>query len=101
MEQPADHDDEQLRYAVGVRELRANLSRFLAEVKEGKAVVVLEHGHPIGILKPWPHHDPLEELIRQGKARRPASYARHRRPDPEVEFRGTDEEFDSLQHGGR
>ena len=42
--------------------------------------------------------DPLEELIRQGRARRPASWAR-RRHDPEVEFPGTDEEFDGLLSG--
>ncbi|HKF75300.1 MAG TPA: type II toxin-antitoxin system prevent-host-death family antitoxin [Candidatus Dormibacteraeota bacterium] len=98
MEQPADRDEGLLRYAVGVRELRNNLSRFLAEVKEGKSVVVLDHGHPIGIIKPWPHHDPLEELIRQGRARRPATYTR-RRHEPDVEFPGTDEEFDELVRG--
>ena len=45
MEQPADNNDDFLRYAVGVRELRYNLSPFLAEVKEGKSVVVLDGSH--------------------------------------------------------
>jgi prevent-host-death family protein len=100
MEQAADDDRALVRYAVGVRELRDNLSRFLAEVKDGKSVVVLDHGHPIGVLKPWPHRDPLEELVRQGRARRPETYTR-RRHDPGVEFKGTDAEFDDLTNGSR
>lgn len=54
MEQPADNKDDLLRYAMGVRELRNNLTRFLAEVKEGKLVVVLDHGHPSGSADPGP-----------------------------------------------
>jgi antitoxin (DNA-binding transcriptional repressor) of toxin-antitoxin stability system len=95
VEKPADTDQDLLRHAVDVRELQDHLSRFLTEVKEGKSVVVLEHGHPIGILGPWPHHDPLEDLIRQGRARRSETYTR-RRHDPGVEFRGTDREFEDL-----
>lgn len=100
MEQPLDNGDDLLRYAVGVRELRDNLSKFLAEVREGKSVVVLDHGHPIGVIRPWPHRDPLEELIKQGQARRPATYTR-RRNEPDIEFRGTDQEFDDLVRGSR
>ena len=96
MEQPADSDEDLLRYAVGVRELRNNLSRYLAEVRAGKAVVVLDHGHPIGVIKPWARPDDrLEQLIRQGRARRPQSYSR-RRHEANVEFKGTDEEFERL-----
>src|SRR3981081_4177020 len=96
MEHTADTDQgDVLRYAVGAREFRDNLSRFLAEVKDGKSVVVLDHGHPIGILKPWPP-GPLDELVRQGRARRPESYGR-RRHAPDVGFSGTDEEFEALR----
>lgn len=94
MEQPKE-DDTTLRYAVGVRELRDHLSQFLAEVRAGKSVVVLDHGHPIAVVKPWPHRDPLEELIRQGRVRRPETYAR-RRHEPNVEFPGTDQDLDKL-----
>jgi prevent-host-death family protein len=95
VEQPADADQDLLRYAVGVRELRDNLSRFLAEVRAGKSVVVLDHGHPIGVIKPWPA-GPLDEMIRAGQARRPANYTR-RRHESDVGFPGTDEEFDNLR----
>jgi prevent-host-death family protein len=100
MEQPND-GQELIRYAVGVRELRDNLSRFLAEVKEGKSVVVLDHGHPIGVIKPWTRpDDPLEQLIRQGRARRPDTYAKRRR-EADVEFEGTDEDFERLVRESR
>jgi prevent-host-death family protein len=100
MEQRND-DEDVIRYAVGVRELRDNLSRFLAEVRDGKSVVVLDHGHPIGVIKPWATpDDPLERLIREGRARRPATYAQRRR-EPDVEFNGTDEEFERLVRESR
>lgn len=101
MEQRNDDDQDLIRYAVGVRELRDNLSRFLAEVKAGKSVVVLDHGHPIGVIKPWVRpDDPLEQLIQQGRARRPETYTR-RRHEPDVEFEGSDEEFERLVRESR
>jgi antitoxin (DNA-binding transcriptional repressor) of toxin-antitoxin stability system len=101
MEQRTDDDQDLIRYAVGVRELRDNLSRFLAEVKAGKSVVVLDHGHPIGVIKPWVRpDDPLEQLIRQGRARRPETYTQRRR-EANVEFHGTDEEFERLVRESR
>jgi prevent-host-death family protein len=35
-----------------VRDLRQNLSRFLAQVKEGKSFVVTEHGREVARLTP-------------------------------------------------
>src|SRR2546430_17668308 len=90
-----------LGFRGGVRELRDNLSRFLAEVREGKSVIVLDHGHPIALIKPWARpDDPLEQLIREGRARRPETYAR-RRHEANVEFEGTDEEFERLVRESR
>jgi len=37
---------------VGVRELRQNLSRYLARVKHGEALVVTEHGREVARLVP-------------------------------------------------
>ncbi len=37
---------------VGVRELRQNLSRYLAEVKEGESFTVTEHGREVARLTP-------------------------------------------------
>lgn len=37
---------------VGVRELKTHLSRYLAEVKAGSAIVITEHGKPIGRIVP-------------------------------------------------
>lgn len=101
MEQRSDDDQDLIRYAVGIRELRNNLSRFLAEVRAGKAVVVLDHGHPIGVIKPWTRpDDPLEQLIRAGRARRPESYEM-RRHEADVDFDGTDEEFERMVREAR
>jgi prevent-host-death family protein len=39
---------------VGVRELRQNLSRYLARVKEGETLTVTERGHEVARLVPSP-----------------------------------------------
>ncbi len=38
--------------SVGVRELRQNLSRYLAEVREGESFTVTEHGREVARLTP-------------------------------------------------
>ncbi|MCC6222850.1 MAG: type II toxin-antitoxin system prevent-host-death family antitoxin [Thermoleophilia bacterium] len=40
--------------AVGVRELRQNLSRYLDRVKAGEALIVTEHGREVARLVPSP-----------------------------------------------
>jgi prevent-host-death family protein len=37
---------------VGVRELKARLSKYLREVKKGRTVLITEHGKPVGRLMP-------------------------------------------------
>jgi len=47
---------------VGVRELKTNLSRYVAEVREGAEVVVTDHGHPVARLVPIQGQAGMERL---------------------------------------
>jgi len=62
---------------VGVRELRQNLSVYLARVKKGQALTVTEHGRAVAELRPVPlPTDALGRLVEEGRvmpARRPPS----------------------------
>ncbi len=65
------------RVEVGIRELRLNLSRYVARVRAGTEVIVTDHGRPVARLGPVSdeeaHH---ARLIREGivkPARRPKS----------------------------
>ena len=65
------------RVEVGIRELRLNLSRYVARVQTGTEVIVTDHGRPVARLGPVSdeeaHH---ARLIREGivkPARRPKS----------------------------
>jgi prevent-host-death family protein len=49
---------------VGVRELRQNLSRYLADVKEGESFIVTERGREVARLSPsGPPDSPLARLV--------------------------------------
>lgn len=37
---------------IGVRELKARLSEYLRQVKQGRTIVITEHGKPVGRLVP-------------------------------------------------
>jgi prevent-host-death family protein len=87
------------RDAVGVRELRDNLSRYLERVKAGTEVVVTEHGVPIAYLVARPRSSRLADLIANGRARAPLTYRRVT-PEP-VEFDGTGQELDQLIRNSR
>lgn len=51
---------------VGVRELRQNLSRYLAEVKQGESFTVTEHGREVARLTPsGPLDSPMARLAAQ------------------------------------
>jgi prevent-host-death family protein len=57
---------------VGVRDLRQNLSRFLAQVKEGKTFVVTERGREVARLTPsGPVDSPLARLAAERGATLP------------------------------
>ncbi len=51
---------------VGVRELRDHLSEWLAEVKDGREIVITERGKPIARLVRVGEMSRYEELIRTG-----------------------------------
>jgi len=66
---------------VGVRELRQNLSVYLARVKRGQALTVTEHGRAVAELRPLtPETDPLARLVADGRVskarRRPSALPR-------------------------
>lgn len=57
--------------SVGVRELKDNLSRYLAAVRDGGEVVVTDHGHPIARVVPIEGKSSAErlaDLIAAGEA---------------------------------
>jgi prevent-host-death family protein len=57
---------------VGVRELRQNLSRYLADVKEGESFVVTERGREVARLLPsGPPDSPLARLAAERGATMP------------------------------
>lgn len=65
--------------AVGVRDLKNNLSRFLDRVKRGEEIIVTEHGRPVARLsaidKPT---DRLAALVASGAVRPPKARQRQR-----------------------
>lgn len=54
---------------VGIRELRAHLSRYVEDVKTGEEIVVTEHGKPVARLLPLDGERKIDRLIREGVVR--------------------------------
>jgi prevent-host-death family protein len=55
---------------VGIRELRDQLSRHLAHVREGRTVTVTDHGRPIARIVPVLRPTKLEQLRQEGRVQR-------------------------------
>ncbi len=72
---------------VGIRELRAGLSRYVERVKEGEEIVVTEHGRPVARLVPVNGERKIDRLIREGVVRR-AQRAKGPMPEP-IRIKGT------------
>lgn len=71
--------------AVGVRELRQNLSVYLDRVKDGETLRVTEFGQVVALLTPLPAEklSPFERMVREGRATPPkGSLKDRRRPQP-------------------
>jgi prevent-host-death family protein len=51
---------------VGIRELRAGLSRYVEQVKQGEEIVVTAHGRPVARLVPMNGERKRDRLIREG-----------------------------------
>jgi prevent-host-death family protein len=63
-----EHEEGPQAKRVGVRELRQNLSVYLARVKEGQSLDVTEHGRRVARLVPASAEDSrLERLIAEGR----------------------------------
>ena len=59
------------RVEVGIRELRLNLSKYVARVRSGTEVIVTDHGNPVARLGPIDAQEAhIEQLIREGKVAR-------------------------------
>jgi prevent-host-death family protein len=55
---------------VGIRELKTNLSRYLARVRAGETLIVTDHGEPIARLEPLRSSEPpasVKHLVDSGK----------------------------------
>lgn len=67
------------RIEVGVRELKNQLSRYIDQVREGKEVIVTEHGRPVARLTTLTESDDrLQRLIESGVVTPPINPTRHR-----------------------
>jgi prevent-host-death family protein len=73
---------------VGVRELRDHLSRYLAEVTDGREVVVTDHGRPVARLIGFGRERTIDRLIAEGVVT-PAKSRERWRPTHRVAARGS------------
>lgn len=55
---------------IGIRELRDQLSRHLAQVRDGRTVTVTDHGRPIARIVPIDQPTKLEQLRAEGRIQR-------------------------------
>ena len=59
----------EIRSAVGVRELRQNLSVYLARVRRGETFTVTERRHVVAVLAPAARSsDAVDRLVAEGRA---------------------------------
>lgn len=65
---------------VGIRELRADLSRWIKRVRDGEELVVTDRGEPVARIVPANGRSRLDELIAAGLAR--PALRKTRRPLP-------------------
>lgn len=73
---------------VGIRELRADLSRWVKRVREGEEVVVTDRAVPVARLVPASGKRPFDRLVEAGIVA-PAPGRSGWRPDERVEPRGS------------
>jgi prevent-host-death family protein len=84
---------------VGIRELRASLSKYIAEVAKGETITVTAHGKPVARIVPADGRSKLDQLIAEGRV----TPAPHRGKRPElgapIKVVGTVSEFIAEQRG--
>jgi prevent-host-death family protein len=67
---------------VGIRELRAGLSRWLARVRAGEELIVTDRGAPVAKLLPLGQRRPFDRLVAAGLVTPAPPRADRRRPKP-------------------
>ncbi len=72
---------------VGIRELRADLSRYLKRVREGEEITITDRGTPIARITPADGRSKLDELIAAGAVTPPVSRGPRTVPKP-IKIRG-------------
>jgi prevent-host-death family protein len=72
---------------VGIRELRAHLSRYLDRVREGEEIVVTDRGTPIAKITPTNGRSRIDELIAAGIVTPPTNRGPRTVPKP-VKIKG-------------
>lgn len=82
---------------VGIRELRDNLSRQLAEVRAGRTITVTDHGRPIAKLVPVQEVSTFDRLVAEGRII-PAARSGRVLPEPIV-TQGTVSDLIAEQRG--
>jgi prevent-host-death family protein len=56
--------------SVGVKELKAKLSSFIAKAREGEEIVITDHGRDVALLTPLSRERrAVKSLMHQGKAK--------------------------------
>jgi len=66
---------------VGIRELRNQLSKWVARVREGEEVVITDRGKPVARLVPAHGESHYERLVREGRII-PAPSEKRYKPKP-------------------
>lgn len=53
---------------IGIRDLKAQLSEYLRQVKAGETIIITEHGRPIGRIVPEPESlkERIQRLVESG-----------------------------------
>lgn len=73
---------------VGIRALRADLSRWLKRVEAGEEIVVTDRGKPVAKITPADGRSKLDELIARGLVQPAPRPVREKLPPP-IEAKGT------------
>lgn len=84
---------------VGIRELRADLSRWIQRVSDGEEVVVTDRGKPVARIVSSTGHRKLDELIASGLVE-PAPRSGGKRPLP-LPVKGVGKLSDLVLEGRR
>jgi prevent-host-death family protein len=74
---------------VGIRELRSELSRWLALVREGEEVVITERGRPVARLVGVSQMSGLDRLVDEGLVQLPRVRRRSARTIERVRAKGS------------